>query len=131
MNVLEEGDLPGFSYSIGLWHNYQHPEVIVLGLKRVVAHYVVNEVGRRVRETELFQHDSVYNGILEGFGCLFLSVDCQHYEEYLGWARWYYEGDSFPVLQCVYPSTLGHFPWHEKSSEWFRKWQPVLGAHPA
>lgn len=49
------------------------------------------------------------------------------YYEYVGFARWYYYGNDFPLYQIVRPSRDGHFPWHAMASEEFRRIQPVLG----
>ena len=42
VHVLPNGDTPGWTYSIGLWHNYRHPELVVFGLSREVCHEVLN-----------------------------------------------------------------------------------------
>jgi hypothetical protein len=49
--------------------------------------------------------------------------------EHVGFARWYYDGDDFPVQQVVWPSKTGLFPWHPEASIEFRAKQPVLGQH--
>src|SRR5947209_249261 len=41
-------------------------------------------------------------------------------------ARWFYEGDDFPALQCVWPDKAHQYPWHPDASEPFRQRQPVL-----
>jgi hypothetical protein len=50
----------------------------------------------------------------------------RHYREYLGYARWFYQGDAFPALQCVWPDKAYRYPWHRHASEPFRQRQPVL-----
>jgi Domain of unknown function (DUF4262) len=49
---------PPFQYSIGFMP--QHPEVIVFGLESKVASNVLNTVGRRVKENEVFEHKGIY-----------------------------------------------------------------------
>jgi hypothetical protein len=56
----------------------------------------------------------------------FRAMEKKHYREYLGFARWFYDGDEFPVLQCVWPDKGHRYPWHPEASEPFRKRQPVL-----
>ncbi len=43
MHLLAEGDLPPFSYSVGIQRSSGAPELIVIGLNRPLAHFIVNE----------------------------------------------------------------------------------------
>lgn len=45
-----DGALPGWAYSVGLWHTLRAPEVCVFGLPVTEMHRWVNEVGSRVRD---------------------------------------------------------------------------------
>jgi hypothetical protein len=54
-------------------------------------------------------------------------VDNIHYKAYLGYAHWFYEGDDFPVLQCIYPTVKGIYPWQDEWPERLKKVQPILG----
>jgi Domain of unknown function (DUF4262) len=47
--------------------------------------------------------------------------------EYIGYARWYYEGDGFPLYQIVWPARSGQFPWDRLASAEFKRAQPVIG----
>ena len=126
IHVHEEGDLPPFSYSVGIQQSSGAPEVVVIGLKEPISHYAVNEYNRRVRSGERFYPGQFYSGFLEGFDVQFVVVDRAHYEEYFGWNRWLYDGNEFDVLQMVYPSTDGVWPWGAAASSWFRTRQPLL-----
>lgn len=37
-------------------------------------------------------------------------MDKRRYREYLGYARWFYDGDGFDVLQIVWPDKQASFP---------------------
>ncbi|HEY3306051.1 MAG TPA: DUF4262 domain-containing protein [Candidatus Binatia bacterium] len=128
IHVLEEGDLPPFSYSVGIQKSSGAPEVIVIGLKKDIAHFTINEYNSRIRSGESFETDRLYPGFLEGFEVLFVPVGSEHYPEYLGWNRWLYGGDQFKTLQVVYPTTDGIWPWNERASKWFRNRQRLLAA---
>jgi hypothetical protein len=54
-----------------------------------------------------------------------------HFEEYLGWDRWLYGGDDFEVIQLIYPTTDGIWPWEPSASDWFRQRQPILSDSPS
>lgn len=65
--------------------------------------------------------------LLEGYSCCFVEVPRTAYYEHVGFARWYYQGDDFPLYQIVWRSRDGKFPWHASANENFRTVQPVLG----
>jgi hypothetical protein len=45
----EMGDLPPFSYSVGIQRSTGALEIIVIGLKQPLSHFIVNEYNSRVR----------------------------------------------------------------------------------
>jgi len=53
-------------------------------------------------------------------------VSPDHFDDYLGWDEWLYGGKDFNVLQIVYPTTDGIWPWEPGACEWFRARQPIL-----
>lgn len=126
VHVLAEGDLPPFAYSVGIQKAAGAPEIIVLGLGRDVAHFLVNEYNARVRAGERFSAGVLYSGFLEGFEVTFERVDRRHYREHLGWDLWLYGGDAFEALQLVYPTTSGVWPWDGDGPDSFGSRQPLL-----
>ncbi len=126
LHIMAEGDLPPFSYTVGIERASNAPELIVIGLKQPIAHFVLNEYNRRVREGERFSDGQFSSGFLEGFDCLFREVDRANYREYLGWDIWLYGEDGFNTLQLVYPNTSGVWPWQPEADQWFKSWQPCL-----
>lgn len=126
IHVMAEGKLPPFSYTVGMQRSSQAPDLLVIGLKQPVAHFVLNEYNGRVRAGERFQDGQLSSGFLEGFDCCFREVDRVHYREYFGWDIWLYGGETFDVLQLVYPNTSGVWPWEIQADEWFTSWQPIL-----
>ena len=131
LHVLEEGDQAPFTYSVGIEHNFGAPELIVIGLKRQVAHFIINEYCRRVRSGEVFQPGQRTSGFIEGFDCQFGAVDAGHYREHFGWDIWFYDGFDFRVMQLIYPTVDGIWPWDADASDWFRGWQPLLDVPPS
>jgi hypothetical protein len=67
-----------------------------------------------------------YEGFLEGFKVQFEAVASERFDEYFGWNKWLYRGKNFEVLQIIYPTTDGVWPWEPAASEWFRQRQPIL-----
>jgi Domain of unknown function (DUF4262) len=127
LNILEEDGYAPFSFSIGLYETWKFPELIIVGLKREVAHGVLNIVATALKEGNRPDLGATNQDLLEGYACCFVEVSKSYYRDYVGTARWYYGGDSFPLYQIVWPSKQGHFPWHSDASESFVRWQPVLG----
>ncbi|HEX7858914.1 MAG TPA: DUF4262 domain-containing protein [Verrucomicrobiae bacterium] len=111
IKVMEDDSGPGFAYSIGLFHNFDHPEILVVGLDLHLMHVILNNLRDEIRSGERFRAKQRYADILEGFDCEFREVAISHYCELFGWAKWFYRGTEFPALQCVWPDMKGHFPW--------------------
>ena len=126
IHVLEDEEGPPFSYSVGVQKSSGAPEVIVVGLKQPIAHFILNEYNARVRAGETFAAGRRYDGFLEGFEIQLEPVASEHFDEYLGWNKWLYGGNDFEVFQIVYPTTDGVWPWEQGASEWFRLRQPLL-----
>lgn len=129
LHVMEEGEHPGFTYSIGIEKSTGQPELIVTGLKKELAHWMINEYNGRVKSGEVFEPNKCYNGFLDGFEITFKEVEKTHNSEYFGWARWLYKGDNFRVLQLIYPSTSGVWPWDPDAPDDFTWFIPRLYAN--
>ncbi|MFW0952844.1 DUF4262 domain-containing protein [Vibrio parahaemolyticus] len=129
LHVMEEGEYPGFSYSIGIEKTSSQPEIIITGLNQEVAHWIVNEYNNRVKAGEIFKPDEYYSGFLEGFDITFKEVSPEYYAEYFGWANWLYKGNNFKVLQFIYPDTSGVWPWDSEASADFKWFLPKLYAN--
>lgn len=127
IHVMEDDEGPGFSYSAGIERSSAAPEVVVIGLKRSLAHSIVNEYNRRVRAGERFEVGRRYGGFIEGFELQVVAVAKAHYRAYFGWALGLYEGSDFRVVQLIYPTTDGVWPWDAHASDGFRAYQPILG----
>lgn len=108
----EEGDVihPGFTYSVGLWAVHSAPELIVVGA-RGHAYEVVDAYARRVISGERFRSGRIYRSFFGGVPALLQEVDRNLYEEWLCSAFQLYPDGDFPVLQLVWPSCYGSWPW--------------------
>lgn len=126
IKVYEDDEGPGFAFTIGLFRRFEHPEIIVFGLPPDTMHLMLNGAGAAVRDGRAYTAGRDYDDILEGYHCTFRPVPRAHYKEYLGSARWYYEGDDFPALQLIWPDREHRYPWGAPSDAWIRTAQPVL-----
>ena len=129
LHVLEEYEYPRFTYSIGIQKCTGQPEIIITGLKQELAHWIVNEYNSRVKSGELFEPGKLYEGFLGEFEVTFKEVEKKHYSEYFGWGSWLYGNDNFKVLQLIYPSTFGVWPWDENAPNDYTWFIPQLYAN--
>ena len=98
MHIFAEGSLPSFTYSVGIFGKTKQPEIIVMGLKREVAHVIVNDYNDMVKEGKVFKPRRSYSDFLDGFDVQFITVDKEHYKEHFGWDIWYTKVTHF--LYC-------------------------------
>src|SRR5262245_43145124 len=86
MMVNEDEEGHRFTFSVGLYHSFKHPEVIVFGLKHDVAGRIINELARRIKAGERCDVGKEYDGLLEGYNCVFREAPKGCYPEYFGYA---------------------------------------------
>jgi hypothetical protein len=114
LHVHGGADAPSWSFSIGVFQTWQHPELVVFGLGETVAHELLTQLVDRIKAGEKFVPDHDYDDIVEGYRSCFVRVDPQWYPVFLGYAQWFYETkDRFPVLQLVVPDKEGRYPWED------------------
>ena len=128
LKVMEGEGQPEFSYSIGIQKMTGQPEVLVLGLKTKLGHSMINNYNDRVKEGEKFETGKLYTDFLEGFEVCFVEVDKKHYEEYLGFGLWLYDGFDFKTYQIIWPTVDGIWPWDDNKTDFYQWAQPILNA---
>lgn len=127
IGVSDDPEGPAFVYSVGLFHTLQHPEIIIFGLSSTsVMGQIINSIGELVRQGRRFADRIESSEVLEGYTCTFREVPLDAYPDYLGFARWYYRPEQFPVLQCVWPDKAGIYPWQAECHPWVIRHQPIL-----
>jgi hypothetical protein len=127
IKVMGDEQGAGFGYSVGLYHSCQHPEILIVGLKHELIHSIINNIGEAVKSGEQYCSGQYYPGLIGGFDCYFVEVEKCHYPEYVGQALQFYNGIPFPLLQCIYPTVKGIYPWQPEWPEEIKGLQPVLG----
>jgi hypothetical protein len=122
---------PGFAYSLGLYKEFGHPEIIIFGLAEETMHRLVNDVGEQVRSGVTYSAGHQTSDLLKGYPCAFGAVNPLQYRETCTWTVWFYESDRFPALQLFWPDKLNRFPWEPNFDEQLRDRQPDLRQPPA
>jgi hypothetical protein len=126
--LIESTDyLPAFVYTIGLYKEFKHPEIICFGLKTEVMAGILNHACDLIKKGEFLLTNFLYSGFIEGYKIQFLQVAKDYYKDYLGYGGWFYDMSfDFPALQLVWPDKENKFPWQpEFNTDWKFK-QPLL-----
>ncbi|CAG2082493.1 DUF4262 domain-containing protein [Xanthomonas euroxanthea] len=127
IHIMEEGEQVGYSFTVGLYQTFGHPELIIFGLSSRVSHQILSIVADAARAGTPLHLSHPTDALINHYSCCFAEVPLSEYYEHVGFARWYYQGDDFPLYQIVWPSKSGLFPWHPRASAEFRAAQPVFG----
>jgi Domain of unknown function (DUF4262) len=127
VRVFEDDAGPGFAYTIGLFKNYGHPEVIAFGLPLDRLHALLNLVGDEAKAGHRRSPGDVSADLVEGYNCAFVEFPASAFRDYLGYALWFYSGKPFPALQLVWPDKDHRFPWDAGVVPEVRDLQPTPG----
>lgn len=125
VNVEESAALPPYSYSVGLFKTYSHPEVIVFGLAAPTLQQIINTIGVAVKAGRSFDEVSTSDKVLSGFKCAFRPVPGEAASALMGLAVTYY-GSPVPAIHCIWPDREGRFPWDAGATADYRRLQPAL-----
>jgi len=121
-----EGKLSDFSYSTGFWLKHRFPELILFGLPRDVSHHLLWQVFRDIVRGTSLPLGVRLGDVLANADAFLMPVAKRHYEEHLGWCRWFYRGEDFPAAQLIWPDEAGLFPWEPGFAESLKAIQPDL-----
>lgn len=127
VHVPATGALPARSHSVGMWENFEQPEVVVVGLPPEVAGELIELVADEADEGHRFLDGTRHEGLLQDYPVRFVAVPKGRYGECLAAACWAYEGDDFAAVQLVWPDKQGRWPWDLEARQGFAETQPVLG----
>jgi len=123
--VAEELEVPGWVYSVGLWHTVRSPEVCMFGLRGRDMHAWVNAVGQQVRAGQPLAAGEQRLGVLDGFPVVARPVHPSWHDELLTLAVDFYRA-TVPAMQLIWPDRHGRFPWEPGAGERCRTHQPRL-----
>jgi hypothetical protein len=123
-----EAKEPPFVFSVGLFANYDHPELILFGMAPRTAQLIINDVRDRVAVGQKFADGDISDDLLEnGYRIAFWQVPLSAYPEYLGTAIWFYgKFGPFPCLQIIWEDRNRKFPWEAECAPDVKADQPLL-----
>lgn len=117
---------PSVAYSIGIAKTTKHPDIVVTGLDKDTAHFLINEYNYRIRDGESFDVEQHYDEFLQDAKITFRTIAKEYYESLCPQAQWFYEGDDFTMLHLIWPDENGALPWEKKASKSYRWLMPRL-----
>jgi hypothetical protein len=126
VNVIEDNNHPPWSYTIGLYETWQHPELIVIGRSRATSHAILKTLADDIEMNSPPKLGNSDGHRLLGMKYQVVQVDTRYYSDYVGFALWFYRKRRFPLYQIVWADTDGLYPWHPQASKHFKEWQPIL-----
>lgn len=89
-------------YSVGFWHSFQHPEIMIIGLSEQDGMRLLTDMQTLIK---LGHRPTVGTPLGKKDGCYPIQLeplcDRDMIRQLLPMADWFYEGDSFPVLQLL------------------------------
>lgn len=133
VHISAESGSPEYAFTIGHFQKQSHPELILIGLPAQTAHELLNIAAIKIAGAkEKIEPYREYTDFTEGLSVVFVPVGIEHYEEYFGYANWYYSSmpNPYPAMQMVWPDREGRFPWEPGYDNCFLKLQPLLSVTP-
>jgi Domain of unknown function (DUF4262) len=127
VNIIEDDGHPPWSFTIGLYETWEHPELIIIGRSRATSHAMLKDLADHIELNDPPDLTDPNGHLLLGMRCHLLEVNPRYYSDYIGFALWFYRKRRFPLCQIIWPDRDGLYPWHPRAPETFKEWQPVLG----
>ncbi len=127
VGIVEATDyLPSFAYTIGLWKNFAHPELISFGLTPQTLRAILNIGGELVKSGQRFEAGIDYSTFFDNAPAQFVGVDSRNLKDYFGYAVWFNHTADFPALQLVWTDRNNRYPWDVSFDDGFADRQPLL-----
>ena len=125
-----------FAYSVGLYLNFLHPEILIMGISSQACHHAINRISREAAAQRIVKEGDQRTDLFEiPKPVKFVSVDKARYYDYLGYAAWFYRSlmfsspplePKFPVLQALWPDNNLLFPENPNCNADVRKAQILV-----
>lgn len=99
-----------WSYTVGLWENFGHPEVMISGLGHSVSVSILNVVGNYVKNGRKF--DASINkevGVLKGLPVKFYPLEAHHMVSHLRMVSIFQPAWKTKGLELIWPDPKGCF----------------------
>jgi hypothetical protein len=127
VNIVEDNGCPPWTFTIGLYETWEHPEFIIIGRSRATSYEMLRTLADDIELNSQPDLSDPNGHMLLGMKCYLVEVNSRYYSDYVGFARWFYRERHFPLYQIVWPNDESLYPWDSGVPNPFKEWQPVLG----
>lgn len=114
----EEHGLPGWAYTVGMWHSLGVPEMCMFGLRVRDMHHWLNEVGERVRAGLVPRPGTMIDDVLDGHLLVVRPVHESWHDDLFVFGQDFHRRSVLPMVQLVWPALAGG---DEQPSLWLPK----------
>ena len=105
INVLGDArkEQPTVTYSVGLFHNFQHPEIVMFGVPKELSNVVLDTLIKNwvIEQKQVFMAGETYRG-LTNRPAEFTIIPQNLVDTHLTGCRWFYSNSEFPALECIW-----------------------------
>ncbi|WP_028050785.1 DUF4262 domain-containing protein [Cellulomonas sp. URHD0024] len=119
----EGPDEPTFAYTIGLWHQARHPELVMTGQRPELMHRSLNAAADRVRAGYRLTPGMSAEGVIGGFPVAVEELTRRTVEVTATYSSWFHRG-PIDAVQLVWTDMDGIWPWQPGAHELTRERQP-------
>jgi hypothetical protein len=125
--LIETTDyLPSVAYTVGLWKNYNHQELIAFGLSTNTLHSILNIGGELIKSGHVLRVEKDYDDFFDNGPVRFVQVDQRNMKDYFGYAIWFNQTVDFKALQLVWTDRNNQYPWDDGFEKEYIYRQPLL-----
>ncbi|WP_017446138.1 DUF4262 domain-containing protein [Gayadomonas joobiniege] len=106
----KEGKKVDFAYSIGFERSFDHPEIMIFGLKRETMHSLLSSIAGELKNGKEYKPNTKVTGVLSGnYEVMFKPLDEKWHNELAGIAARYY-AKSFRIYVMLWPDKNNTLP---------------------
>jgi hypothetical protein len=132
---------PDFCYSVGLYLNFLHPEILIMGISGEACQKATNAICREADAGNILKAGDECSDLFEAPRPVrFVAVNQERYCDYLGYAVWFYRSlfyrveplaqHKFPVLEALWPDKNLFYPDDPKCNQKVRDVQTLRPQPP-
>ena len=119
----EADDEPMFAYTVGLWHQDRHPELLMSGQKPELMHRALNAAVDWLRAGHRLTPGMAVEGVIGGFPTAVEALTPQAVDETATYSSWFHRR-RMDAVQLVWTDLDGIWPWQPGVHELTRERQP-------
>lgn len=105
----------GFTYTIGLFASYGHPEIIIFGLSKETSHAILNDCAEAIKGGARYAVGEPISNVVGGNVRVYFRPVLANQFSIFGTASRYYGAVPFTAVVLFWPDKQGLFPWEPSS----------------